>query len=65
MVPKGAYGGKLEFQGGGKLENSGLGPKLDFEGCFQTKMIFRNILEALAIIPVQFPYMKYVFLRIC
>ena len=32
--------------------------KLTFEGCFETKMIFKNILGVPAIIPVQFPYVK-------
>ena len=35
--------------------------KLSFEGCFETKMIFKNILEVPALIPAQFPYEKHVF----
>ena len=29
-----------------------------FEGCFETKMIFENILEVPDLIPLQFPYIK-------
>ena len=29
-----------------------------FEGCFETKMIFKNIPEVPALIPAQFPYIK-------
>ena len=32
-----------------------------FEGCFETRMIFKNILEVPAILPTQFPYINQWF----
>ena len=32
--------------------------KFTFEGCFETKMIFKNILGVPDLIPAQFPYIK-------
>ena len=32
-----------------------------FEGCFETKMIFKNILTPSALIPAQFPYKIMLF----
>ena len=44
-----------------KLKNQFWDPKWTFEAVSKTKMTFKNILESSAIIPAQFPYIKYLF----
>ena len=52
-----SYGGKTEILEGSKNSKFRIGiPNLTFEGCFEVKMIFKNILEVPAVIPAQFPY---------
>ncbi len=62
MIEKRSYGGKLKFLRGLKNEKSVLGSQnRTFEGCFEIKMTFKNILEVPALIPAQFPYKKQLF----
>ena len=61
-MEKGSYGGTLNFPRGRNSRNSGFEVQnWTFEGCFETKMTFKNILEDSALIPAQFPYIKSSF----
>ena len=62
MIEKGSYGGKLKFLRGLKIEKISFGVQnRTSEGCFETKIIFKNILEVPALIPAQFPDKKQLF----